>query len=53
MRGQHHGTSTNHREGNSEEGLRNLQAISKLVSNFKEANKNLIIVQGSENFDEY
>jgi hypothetical protein len=37
---------TNHREGNSEEGFR--KHFSNLVSDFKEANKKFIIVQGSE-----
>ncbi len=40
MRGRHWITPTNHREGNSEEG------VSK--QNFEEANKKLIIVKGSE-----
>jgi predicted SpoU family rRNA methylase len=36
----------NHREGNSEEVFK--KAFSKLICNFKEANKKLIIVLGSE-----
>jgi hypothetical protein len=46
MRGWQYRTSTNHREGNSEEDFSKL--FSKLVRNFKEANKKLIIVKGSE-----
>ncbi len=41
-------TSTNHKERNFEEGFSTGYAILRLVSNFKERNKQLIIVWGSE-----
>ncbi len=48
MRGRHKGTSTNHKEGNFEEGFSKafykLPVVTSTVSNFKEANKKLIMV---------